>query len=126
MLIYSPDLNTVAPSWVYFSYAFGLWLYSTFDNVDGKQARKTGTSSPLGELFDHGVDALNCTVQYLIEIGISNSNLDGRIDSMCWSSHRTQQLVIYYYRSCDYRIFLFNLGNLFYRNNVFGNNEWTN
>ena len=62
MLIYSPDLETVAPSWVYFSFALGLWLYSTFDNVDGKQARKTGSSSPLGELFDHGVDALNCTV----------------------------------------------------------------
>ncbi|RIB04278.1 CDP-alcohol phosphatidyltransferase-domain-containing protein [Gigaspora rosea] len=39
----------------------GLWLYSTFDNVDGKQARRTGTSSPLGELFDHGCDALSCS-----------------------------------------------------------------
>jgi len=28
------------------------------DNLDGKQARKTGTSSPLGELFDHGCDSL--------------------------------------------------------------------
>ena len=27
------------------------------DNVDGKQARRTGTSSPLGMLFDHGCDA---------------------------------------------------------------------
>ena len=32
------------------------------DNMDGKQARKTGTSSPLGLLFDHGCDALNATV----------------------------------------------------------------
>ena len=45
------------------SFAIGLWLYSTFDNVDGKQARRTGTSSPLGELFDHGWDALNCSVR---------------------------------------------------------------
>lgn len=45
-----------------FSYALCLWLYSTFDNVDGKQARRTGSSSPLGELFDHGCDALNCSV----------------------------------------------------------------
>lgn len=28
------------------------------DALDGKQARRTGTSSPLGELFDHGCDAL--------------------------------------------------------------------
>lgn len=28
------------------------------DNLDGKQARRTGTSSPLGLMFDHGTDAL--------------------------------------------------------------------
>ena len=37
------------------------------DNVDGKQARRTGASSPLGELFDHGVDALNCPLGGLIQ-----------------------------------------------------------
>lgn len=26
--------------------------YSTMDNIDGKQARRTGSSSPLGELFE--------------------------------------------------------------------------
>jgi ethanolaminephosphotransferase len=30
-----------------------MWMYSTMDNVDGKQARRTGTSSPLGELFEY-------------------------------------------------------------------------
>jgi phosphatidylglycerophosphate synthase len=29
-------------------------MYQTLDAVDGKQARRTGTSSPLGQLFDHG------------------------------------------------------------------------
>lgn len=33
------------------------------DSIDGKQARRTGTSSPLGELFDHGCDAINMMVQ---------------------------------------------------------------
>ena len=27
------------------------------DGTDGKQARRTKTSSPLGELFDHGLDS---------------------------------------------------------------------
>ena len=27
--------------------------YSTMDNVDGKQARRTGQSSGLGELFEY-------------------------------------------------------------------------
>ncbi|KAI9010344.1 CDP-alcohol phosphatidyltransferase-domain-containing protein [Phycomyces nitens] len=60
-VIYRPAMDAGGPSWIYFSYAAGLWLYSTFDNVDGRQARRTGTSSPLGELFDHGCDALNCS-----------------------------------------------------------------
>ncbi|XP_059648651.1 choline/ethanolaminephosphotransferase 1-like isoform X1 [Cornus florida] len=35
----------------------------TFDAVDGKQARRTNSSSPLGELFDHGCDALACAFE---------------------------------------------------------------
>ncbi|KAF9972332.1 hypothetical protein BGZ73_004569 [Actinomortierella ambigua] len=62
VIYYIPDMYTPGPTWVYFSCAIGLWLYSTFDNVDGKQARRTGSSSPLGELFDHGCDSLNCCI----------------------------------------------------------------
>lgn len=29
--------------------------YSTMDNIDGKQARRTGQSSGLGELFEYGL-----------------------------------------------------------------------
>jgi ethanolaminephosphotransferase len=36
------------------------WLI--LDNIDGKQARRTNTSSALGLLFDHQVDALNVTI----------------------------------------------------------------
>jgi ethanolaminephosphotransferase len=65
--IYVPDLVGPAPNWVYVSFGMGVWMYSTMDNVDGKQARRTGTSSPLGELFDHGIDSLNCTLASLLE-----------------------------------------------------------
>jgi len=76
VIIYIPDLKTDAPSWIYFSFAFGLFFYQTMDNVDGKQARKTGTSSPLGELFDHGIDSLNCVLGGLVQcaaVGSGNS-----------------------------------------------------
>ncbi|KAL8745332.1 MAG: hypothetical protein Q9190_002520 [Brigantiaea leucoxantha] len=43
------------PAWVYWSFAVGLFLYQTFDAVDGTQARRTHQSGPLGELFDHGL-----------------------------------------------------------------------
>ena len=32
-------------------------MYIFLDNCDGKQARRTGASSPMGMLFDHGCDA---------------------------------------------------------------------
>lgn len=65
--IFIPDLVGPGPTWVYYSFALGLWMYQTMDNVDGKQARRTGTSSGLGELFDHGIDSLNCTLASLLE-----------------------------------------------------------
>jgi len=51
---------------VYYSWALGLFLYQTFDAVDGTQARRTHQSGPLGELFDHGVDAVNTSLECLI------------------------------------------------------------
>ncbi|KAJ2807649.1 hypothetical protein H4R21_000391 [Coemansia helicoidea] len=56
--VYSPNLVEECPRWVYFAYAACVWIYGSFDAVDGKQARRTGTASPLGELFDHGCDSL--------------------------------------------------------------------
>ncbi|KAH8096367.1 diacylglycerol cholinephosphotransferase [Aureococcus anophagefferens] len=35
-----------------------VWLYQTLDGSDGKQARATKSGSALGEVMDHGVDAL--------------------------------------------------------------------
>lgn len=58
--IFNSDLIGPAGSWVYFSCAFGLFFYWCADAIDGKQARATGTSSPLGEVVDHGLDTLNC------------------------------------------------------------------
>lgn len=42
--------------------AFGQLLYMILDNLDGRQARRTGSSSPLGHLFDHGCDAMNVSL----------------------------------------------------------------
>jgi phosphatidylglycerophosphate synthase len=44
----------------------GLFLYQTLDAIDGKQARRTGSSSPLGELFDHGCDAVSTSMLVII------------------------------------------------------------
>jgi phosphatidylglycerophosphate synthase len=44
---------------VYVLSAAAVVLYVHLDCLDGKQARRTNSSSPLGQLFDHGCDALS-------------------------------------------------------------------
>ncbi|XP_042488225.1 choline/ethanolaminephosphotransferase 1 [Macadamia integrifolia] len=63
--VYSPHLDSPPPRWVHLAHGLLLFLYQTFDAVDGKQARRTNSSSPLGELFDHGCDALACAFEAL-------------------------------------------------------------
>ncbi|XP_076759675.1 choline/ethanolaminephosphotransferase 1 bbc isoform X1 [Xylocopa sonorina] len=59
IIYYSPDARTEAPRWACFLCALGLFIYQSLDAIDGKQARRTGTVSPLGELFDHGCDSIS-------------------------------------------------------------------
>lgn len=60
-LAYNPEFDRDDPDvgWLAAVSSCCMFLYQTFDNMDGKQARKTGSSSPLGLLFDHGCDAIN-------------------------------------------------------------------
>jgi len=58
--LYIPSITEEAPRWVYFTMGVCIFVYMILDNSDGKQAVRTGSSSPLGELFDHGVDS--CTI----------------------------------------------------------------
>ncbi|XP_023343041.1 ethanolaminephosphotransferase 1 isoform X2 [Eurytemora carolleeae] len=49
--------GTEIPGYIWISVAILLFLSHTLDGIDGKQARRTGSSTPLGELFDHGLDS---------------------------------------------------------------------
>ena len=78
ILFFGANFDGDLPGW--FCYLMGI-LYFTYmlaDNCDGKQARRTGSSSPLGMLFDHGVDSTtsilgNFTMQRLLKSGILSS-----------------------------------------------------
>ncbi|XP_077994964.1 choline/ethanolaminephosphotransferase 1-like [Glandiceps talaboti] len=59
LYMYCPTATEEAPCWVYLICAIGLFAYQALDAIDGKQARRTNTSSPLGELFDHGCDSIS-------------------------------------------------------------------
>ncbi|KAM9690660.1 choline/ethanolaminephosphotransferase 1 isoform X3 [Muntiacus reevesi] len=59
LVFYCPTATEQAPLWAYIACACGLFIYQSLDAIDGKQARRTNSSSPLGELFDHGCDSLS-------------------------------------------------------------------
>jgi len=64
LTIFGPNWEEV-PRWIYVSWGINLFIYQSLDAIDGKQARRTGSSGPLGELFDHGCDAINTTLAFL-------------------------------------------------------------
>ena len=53
----------VIPPWACFFSAFCYLIYQILDNIDGKQARRTNSSSALGLLVDHGTDS--CTTFFI-------------------------------------------------------------
>ena len=57
-ILFDGTLEGTFPNGCYFYSAFAIFAYQTLDAIDGKQARRTGNSTPLGQLFDHGCDAL--------------------------------------------------------------------
>ncbi|VDQ14178.1 unnamed protein product [Trichobilharzia regenti] len=56
-------------------FAVCVFIYQTLDALDGLHARRTGSSSQLGELFDHGCDAISTCVLpigYFITLGFND------------------------------------------------------
>ncbi|XP_058061160.1 ethanolaminephosphotransferase 1 isoform X2 [Anopheles bellator] len=56
------ETSHTVPNWVWLLAAINLFVAYTLDGIDGKQARRTGTSGPLGELFDHGLDSYSAVL----------------------------------------------------------------
>jgi len=52
---YAPTLTETLPTWLIICNGISLFMRQTLDAMDGKQARRTEGSSPLGEFLDHGV-----------------------------------------------------------------------
>lgn len=59
LICQSPNGEDDPPAWSLILCAVGLFVYQALDAIDGKQARRTNSSTPLGELFDHGCDAVS-------------------------------------------------------------------
>ncbi|XP_040210533.1 ethanolaminephosphotransferase 1-like [Rana temporaria] len=62
------------PNWIWISAALGNFLAYALDSIDGKHARRTQSSNPLGELFDHGLDSWTASIFPLSLFSIFGSN----------------------------------------------------
>lgn len=131
--VMDPDLEGPKYNWVCYSYAFGVWAYSTMDNIDGKQARRTGTSSGLGELFDHGIDSLNCTLASLLEssaMGLGATRI-GALTALIptlpmffstWETYHTHTLYLGYFNGPTEGLLIASLIMLF--SGIYGSQIW--
>lgn len=61
-------LSTEGPvaDWYCYLLGVGYFYYSTMDNIDGKQARRTGAGSPMGMVYDHTCDAMTSVFENLL------------------------------------------------------------
>eukprot|EP00210_Caulerpa_lentillifera_P004401 g4199.t1 len=66
IVVFQPNFEGSSPSWVMIYAGIAVVLYANLDCIDGKQTRRTGTSSPLGQLFYHGCDA------YIVHLIVGN------------------------------------------------------
>lgn len=92
------DSTHPIPSWAWFLVSFLLFLSHTLDGIDGKQARRTQTSSCLGELFDHGCDSWSTVFITATFYSAFGNNADGfsistfRMYLVLWSVFFTFQV----------------------------------
>lgn len=76
LMLYLYGTSTEGPfdSWFCMYLGIAYKVYATLDNIDGKQARRTKSGSPMGMLFDHGCDAMtavnfNIVIQRMMQTG---------------------------------------------------------
>ena len=62
LMVYGRAFDGPVNDWAALTVGICHMIYITLDNVDGKQARRTGSSSPLGQMFDHGCDAITFNI----------------------------------------------------------------
>ena len=87
MLPYDLTLMAVVPSWCFLATSVLIMVFSTLDEIDGKHARNTKSSSALGQVLDHGLDTFSypmlvlgiCQAFHLSSVETSYLAIAGRL-----------------------------------------------
>lgn len=70
------------PLAVQFFCGFAVFFFQTFDAVDGKHARRLGTSSPLGDFLDHVIDSV-CIMLSACSLAMACSMTPLAVEFLC-------------------------------------------
>jgi ethanolaminephosphotransferase len=91
MLVYCPAFDGTPPAFAYGAAVLSLFGFQTLDAVDGKQARRTGSSSPLGNWLDHVCDVVALQLAMLTAACSLGAGATGLtlflISAVLWNSH---------------------------------------
>lgn len=109
--------------WVLLTTSILFFIYQTLDGCDGKQARRTGTGSQLGEVLDHGADAILLSVFTFVMSTICDWESDPTIYSWLWITfftahwehYHTNTFYMGYLNACDAQNMIIALLIIFYQ-----------
>jgi phosphatidylglycerophosphate synthase len=76
--------GTVPPPLLAVAFVVLFQLYVIYDHADGMHAKRTHTSSPLGEYLDHALDALNGAISVLAVFALVGDGNRLLVFSMLW------------------------------------------
>ena len=92
---YAWGMVEVSPMWLCLLSVTGVFLWQTLDNMDGRQARRLGLSSPIGDFFDHGLDILSL---YLLITQVSSFlRPGGSLYPILFITAQCSPFVLHYY-----------------------------
>jgi phosphatidylglycerophosphate synthase len=85
LAFYDLTFTKILPDWLYFLFSVSIFLGQTFDAIDGKHARNTKRGSPLGQLMDHGCDAItnSCISIYIAQSFIMGTSISSLVMLQC-------------------------------------------
>lgn len=98
-LIVLKDENGYSSRLACLLYAILSSIYVYMDMLDGKQSRKLGCNSPMGQLFDHGCDSLNgsCLIFAAMKaVGLSDPHIMAVLLGITGYVFLTFQIIEYY------------------------------
>eukprot|EP01071_Lankesteria_metandrocarpae_P007304 Lankesteria_metandrocarpae@DN4640_c0_g1_i3.p1 len=109
VVIYSKNGTQDAPAWTLVVSSFLYFAYQTLDAIDGKQARRTGSSSPLGTLFDHGCDVITASTTCFVPAAACGARFNLLTVSTLFISAQLMQFT-YLWWEYHFRVFFSNPG----------------